>query len=145
MDCFFRSGLPKIRQQPYTINPGDSFVTKFWFDSENGTFFGKSSLEEMNEAFLLYYPAKRVLDYAPWSCTYNAPFGICNSSMITRSLTSTGELERVFGPTPPQCSAKATLPDEIVITQTSAGGQALHLVNHAISFVFSLFVLSFFA
>jgi Copper type II ascorbate-dependent monooxygenase, C-terminal domain len=128
-------GLPKIRQQPYTINPGDSFVTKFWFDSQNGTTFGKSSSQEMNEAFLLYYPAKRVLDYAPWGCTYNAPLGICNSSMSTRALTSTLQLERVFGSNPAQCSAKATLPDDIVLSPTS-DGHALVSINPVITFIF---------
>ena len=117
----FPSGLPKIRQQPFTINPGDSFVSKFWFDSQNGTTFGKSSSQEMNEAFLLYYPAKKILDYAPWGCTYNAPLGVCNSSMSIRTLASTGKLERVFGAVPSQCGTKASLPDDIVLTPTSAG------------------------
>lgn len=88
--------------------PGDSFVSKFWFNSKNGTKFGMSSYEEMNKAIFVYYPAKTILSVAPWSCTYEAPIGACNSSMVFRSLTSVGETERKFGKIPSQCSALAT-------------------------------------
>ena len=90
--------------------PGDSFVSKFWFNSQNGTKFGKSSYEEMNKAVFVYYPAKTIFDVAPWSCTFDAPLNACNSSMTSRSLTSVDETERKFGLVPPQCSAKATVP-----------------------------------
>ena len=81
--------------------PGDSFVSKFWFNSKNGTKFGKSSYEEMNKAVFIYYPAKQLLNIAPWSCTYEAPLGVCNSSMVIRSLTSVDQTDRIFGSTPP--------------------------------------------
>ena len=106
-------GFPKVRQPPYTINPGDSFVTKFWFDSENATDFGSSSFEEMNEAIMLYYPAKNLLNIAPWGCTYNAPLTACNSTMSSRVLASTVQLERVFGSVPSQCGLKATITNSI--------------------------------
>jgi hypothetical protein len=136
LDSFLLLGLPKVRQQPYTINPGDSFETKFWFNSKNGTDFGKGSSQEMNEVFLLYYPAKRILDFAPWGCTYEAPLGACNSTMSTRVLTSDVQLERVFGSNPAQCRAKATPPDDI--TSTSA----VHTDNSVITFTILSFLSS---
>jgi hypothetical protein len=62
----------------------------------------------MNKAIFVYYPAKQILRTAPWSCTYEAPIGACNSSMVIRSLTSVDQTERIFGEIPPKCSAKAT-------------------------------------
>ena len=88
---------------------GDSFISKFWFNSKNGTKFGKSSFEEMNKAIFVYYPAKQILNLAPWSCTYKAPLDSCESSMAIRTLTSVDQTERIFGLVPPKCSAKATI------------------------------------
>ena len=105
---FNQAGLPTIRQEPFTVMPGDSFVSKFWFNSKNGTKFGKSSYEEMNRAVFLYYPAKLILSVAPWFCTYDAPIGACNSSLAFRSLTSVDQTERKFGLIPSQCSGNAT-------------------------------------
>ena len=85
------------------MNPGDSFFTKFWFHSENGTKFGIASYEEMNKAILLYYPAKKLLRTSPWSCTYDIPLAACNASMTSRALSSSGELERIFGRVPSSC------------------------------------------
>lgn len=89
------------------VNPGDSFVTKFWFNSENGTKFGIASYEEMNKAIFLYYPAKKLLGTSPWSCTYDIPLGSCNASMTSRVLTSSDETERIFGGAPPSCQARS--------------------------------------
>ena len=138
------SGLPKVRQRPYTINPGDSFVTKFWFESDNVTGFGPSSFEEMNEAVMLYYPAKSLLNIAPWGCTYNAPLGACNSSMSSRVLASTAQLERIFGSVPSQCSAKATLTSAIDFgSKTSAVRNVFDSrIISFISFVFSVFFIT---
>ena len=118
--CCSYLGLPKVRQHPYTINPGDSFVTKFWFDSDNATTFGRGSFEEMNEAIMLYYPAKSLLDIAPWGCTYNAPLSACNSTMSSRVLATTVQLERIFGSVPSQCSPKATISSSIDFIPTSS-------------------------
>jgi hypothetical protein len=99
-----------VRQEPFQVIKGDSFISKFWFRS-NGTKFGKSSDDEMMKTVFVYYPAVTVLGLAPWSCVYNAPVAVCNSSLESRSLVSVGETERIFGKTPPQCQAKATLSD----------------------------------
>ena len=99
-------GLPTIRQAPFTVNPGDSFISKFWFNSENGTEFGIGSYEEMNKAVFLYYPAKKLLRTAPWACTYDIPVGVCNASMSSRVLTSTNDFERIFGGVPSSCQAR---------------------------------------
>ena len=111
------TGLPTIRQSPFTVNPGDSFISKFWFNSENGTKFGIGSYEEMNKAIFLYYPAKKLLQTSPWSCTYDIPLGACNASMTSRVLTSTKEFERVFGGVPSSCQART----EPTKTDTSTG------------------------
>ena len=110
-------GLPTIRQAPFTVNPGDSFISKFWFNSENGTKFGIGSYEEMNKAIYLYYPAKKLLRTSPWSCTYDIPVGACNASMSSRVLTSSNELERIFGGVPSMCQARK----EPTKTDTSMG------------------------
>lgn len=101
----FVLGLPAIRQAPFTINPGDSFVTKFWFNSVNETKFGLSSYEEMNMAGFLYYPAKTMFQRAPWVCVYGIPFPTCNASMTSRALIS-DEFERTFGGVPSSCQVR---------------------------------------
>jgi hypothetical protein len=97
-----------IRQKPFTINPGDSFISKLYFDSENGTVFGDDSSQEMGKHLLLYYPAKKIYGY-PWSCPYDVPLTVCNASITSRVLEPNQPLERSFGPAPGQCSEKATL------------------------------------
>jgi hypothetical protein len=76
----------------------------------------------MNKAVFVYYPAKRILNIAPWSCTYQAPLGACNSTMTSRVLTSIQETERSFGSSPAQCGEKATL----TVGSTSLGYSLFH-------------------
>jgi hypothetical protein len=113
-------GLPVIRQAPFTVQPGDSFVTKFWFNSENGTKFGRASYEEMNKAVFLYYPAKTILPAIaiPWACVYDIPFAACNATMSSRILLSSEGVERVFGKAPAMCNAKATIDENTATTST---------------------------
>jgi hypothetical protein len=106
--CYFSTGLPVIRQKPFTVNPGDSFISQFYFNSNNGTKFGIGSYEEMSKHVLLYYPAKKIYGY-PWSCTYDVPLAVCNASLTSRILSPNEEPDRLFGPAPGQCSDKATL------------------------------------
>ena len=127
-------GLPAIRQAPFTVSPGDSFISKFWMYSENGTKFGIGSYEAMNKAILLYYPAKKLLQTSPWSCTYNIPLGACNASMTSTEL-STNEFERIFGGVPSTCQALK----EPTKTDTSMGRDSypgyLHLFMFAVCFL----------
>jgi hypothetical protein len=97
-----------IRQKSFTVNPGDSFISQFYFDSKNGTNFGPGSNQEMNTHALLYYPAKKIYGY-PWSCPYDVPLAVCNASLTSRILSPNEEPERAFGPAPKQCSEKATV------------------------------------
>lgn len=48
-----------VRQEPYTIDTGDSFVSTCYFenDIEQKVVFGSGSNEEMCQTFLWYYPA----------------------------------------------------------------------------------------
>lgn len=108
-----------LRQAPYTVNPGDSFISKFWFD--NGTIFGKASTEEMAISVLAYYPAKKILDLAPWSCVYNVPFPACNATLTSRTLASLTEVDRVFGKVPSQCQVKK---EPATTTETPTGNVA---------------------
>jgi hypothetical protein len=98
-------GLPALRQAPFTVNPGDSFISKFWFDNKNETEFGIGTYEEMNKDIFLYYPAKKVLTY-PWACTYDVDLEVCNASMTSRVLTSDRDLERIFGIVPSMCHVR---------------------------------------
>ena len=49
-----------VRQEPYTIDAGDSFVSTCYFDNDTKgrkVVFGSGSNEEMCQTFLWYYPA----------------------------------------------------------------------------------------
>ncbi len=102
-------GTSAVRQQPYQVYPGDSFITDCFYKSENGTLFGFASNEEMCQAFLVYYPAKTLFNRGPWSCIYDLPLlSACNSSLTNRVLSSSEQIPRTFGSSPPQCTEKAS-------------------------------------
>jgi DOMON domain/Copper type II ascorbate-dependent monooxygenase, N-terminal domain len=118
------TGSPTIRQAPYTINPGDSFISKFWLD--NATMFGRGSAEEMIEVTFLYYPAKKLVNQYPWGCIYDVPFGPCNATLTSRVLTSAAEVERVFGKVPSQCQVnKEPSTTETPTGNTTSMGHAM--------------------
>ena len=116
-------GSPTIRQAPYTVNPGDSFTSKFWL--ENATVFGRGSDEEMIQVAFLYYPAKKILNQYPWGCIYDVPFGPCNATLTSEVLTSSRELERVFGEVPMQCQAKK----EVTIVNATSTSMGIDIVR----------------
>lgn len=119
---FIHLGLSVIRQAPYTVNRGDSFISKFWFNSENGTKFGIGSYEQMNKAILLYYPAKKLFSLAPWGCTYDVFLSACNASMTSRVLTSSQDIERVFGKAPAMCYEKTAIDGQAPNTTSPSSG-----------------------
>jgi hypothetical protein len=129
--------LAAIRQAPYTINPGDSFISKFWYNSENGTKFGRASYEEMNEAIFLYYPAKTLLNTAPWACTYDLFLTACNASMTSRVLSASEDIERIFGKTPAMCYKSA----EPVSNETTTSAGPNRFLLSSFVFIFAVLVL----
>jgi hypothetical protein len=121
-------GTPFVRQQPFTVNPGDSFISSFYFKSKNGTKFGKSSFEEMAFQVLLYYPSVRLLDSYPWACGYDHPVAACNATVQMRLLQPNDPVERVFGPATLNCSDKASV-NEAASSSTFIGAPLFHIVG----------------
>jgi hypothetical protein len=62
---------------------------------------------------LLYYPAKKILNSFPWTCSYAIPLAACNASLNVRLLSPNEQIEdRIFGRRPAQCSIKASNKNE---------------------------------
>jgi Copper type II ascorbate-dependent monooxygenase, C-terminal domain len=85
----FFVGVFAVRQQPYQILPGDSFSTTCFFSSNNNATFGESSSNEMCNSVILYYPAKRIFNAAPWICLYDTPLAACNATLSTSMVVTT--------------------------------------------------------
>lgn len=95
---FDQSGIHGVRQPSYTIEPGDSFRTKCFYNNndDNETVFGIGFRDEMCEGLLLYYPAKRYLDY-PWGCVYDVPVPQCSAEFTYDIFPSNETSFRTFG------------------------------------------------
>jgi len=96
---FDQQGGYAVPQQPFEIQPGDSFKTSCQYLSED-TVFGLSSQQEMCIAFLTYYP-RQFIPYsgfeAPFMCGYDLPFPDCASDWEKTPLESDSDLSRTFG------------------------------------------------
>ena len=103
-------------QDPFVVQPGDSFRTSCYFNAKSDTVFGLSSSEEMCMAFLYYYPRSTIqvpisafvegaegsLDM-PWMCGLDTGFDACESEHTKESLTALEELDRAFGVPTDEC------------------------------------------
>ena len=107
---FDQNGAASAMQQPFTIQPGDSFRTSCYYrdeygaDNSTGSMFGLSSQDEMCIAFLYYYPRKSMplfgIDDFSWLCgvglsqmdEYD-----CDAAYDMRHLIDNSEIERQFG------------------------------------------------
>jgi Copper type II ascorbate-dependent monooxygenase, C-terminal domain len=123
-----------VRQQPYQILPGDSFSTTCFFTTSENATFGEASSNEMCQILLLYYPAQRILNTAPWTCIYDIPFPPCSSTLSTSMVVATSDassmtsssgrtyLERTFGySSGGQCMDQGINTPYTVQTTSSAG------------------------
>lgn len=131
-------GLHSIRQAAYEFKPGDTYRTRCYYRSENGTVFGKESTDEMCETLVLYYPAMNVLNIYPWGCVYDVPVKLCNASMTSDILPDDDTIHRTFstGSGTGQCSAK--LPDGFGRITKSSANSSMRI------FLWSVIVFSFF-
>lgn len=109
---FAQQGNQAVQQDPFQIFPGDEFKTSCFYKGNTDTVFGISSQEEMCIAFLFYFPRKRISGLLPWLCAvgYDHFVPACESQWSSLVLSTTIELERIFGTVPEesQCLLKTT-------------------------------------
>ena len=106
---FAQQGGFVVLQEPFTIEPGDSFRTKCNYKSTDDVVFGRGSQQEMCIAFLFYYPRKVIpSSYGdlPFLCGPNA-FGdvlpACDASWTRADVQDTSQLGRTFGVAATSC------------------------------------------
>lgn len=88
---------------PYTIQAGDSFRTKCYY--QDGTEFGLSSQEEMCQVFIMYYPAKSLKlfgEETPWICGV-WDFPICREDWDFATVNSEFDFGQYFGQEGAEC------------------------------------------
>lgn len=122
---FEQNGNAAVQQDPFVVQPGDSFRTSCYFNANEDTVFGLSSQEEMCMAFLYYYPrvtvpvpmsdfvesAEGTIDF-PWMCGYEIGASVCETTYKSDSLSDEQELERAFGSKADQCSDSSSSSDD---------------------------------
>lgn len=99
---FNHQGAYAIQQEPFDIQPGDSFKTTCQYSSPD-VVFGVSSQEEMCMVFIQYYPRTTRSLFGvevPFICGYNSSVLNCSSDYQQTALESSSDIDRVFG-TPP--------------------------------------------
>ena len=107
---FAQQGNLRVAQQPFTIQPGDSFRTQCNYNAKNGEVFGLGSSQEMCIAFLFYYPRKVIpTDFGdlPFMCgpkVFGESFPECDASWTRADLQDTSQLGRTFGVASTSCS-----------------------------------------
>lgn len=106
---FSQQGAYVVPQEPFEIQPGDSFQTTCQYKSNGDTVFGLSSSEEMCIAFLFYYPRQQLslgnFDL-PFTCGYNIPIPGCASDWEQTDLESVADLNRTFGSVGEVCNGE---------------------------------------
>ena len=109
---FSQQGAYAVQQEPFEIQPGDSFRTTCQYKSSNNTVFGLSSQNEMCIAFLMYYPRQTRSLFGtevPFTCGYNIPIPDCVSDWEQTELKSVSDLGRTFGSSPGEgCGATSS-------------------------------------
>lgn len=106
---FYHQGTHAIQQEPYQIQPGDSFNTAcFYRNSDDGRQFGLASGDEMCMTFLLYFPRKEVAPGFQWMCGVGfSEMGLeaCESTWDSAVLQDDESMNRVFGTPSTECKA----------------------------------------
>jgi hypothetical protein len=96
---FSQQGAYAIQQEPFEIQPGDSFKTTCQYSSPDAV-FGISSQHEMCVVFLMYYPRTTRSFFGtevPFTCGYDIPIPECASDWQQTALESSSDLDRTFG------------------------------------------------
>ena len=122
---FDQQGSMLVQQESFQVQPGDAFRTTCYY--RDGAEFGLSSQDEMCQAYLMYYPKKRLqwgsLDF-PWICTYGINTPICSETLATQFDLSELDLGRKFGTPSNQCVAvsNTTIQDDVLPEERSDEG-----------------------
>ena len=94
-----QNGNLNVQQQPYQLQPGDAFESKFYYNTDpagGGTKFGYSSQDEMAIVSLRYYPKPQGRNFL-FVCAYGIPVPTCLVDYNSTELSSVTELGRTFG------------------------------------------------
>jgi Copper type II ascorbate-dependent monooxygenase, C-terminal domain len=105
---FNQQGNLGVIQQPFIIEPGDSFQTICNYHATEGQVFGLGSSQEMCIAFLYYYPRKVVsmsFGDMPFTCSIGLGDSIpgCGVEWTSSELTGIDQIGRSFGIAPTSC------------------------------------------
>jgi hypothetical protein len=112
---FEQQGNLGVVQEPFTIQPGDSFRTTCKYNAKNGEVFGFGSSQEMCIAFLFYYPRKTIsteFGDLPFVCgpqVFNTLLPDCDASWTSAELQDTSQLGRTFGVAASSCPKPAPM------------------------------------
>jgi len=102
---FDQQGNQAVVQAPFEVEPGDSFNTVCYYQSDGNKVFGLSSQEEMCIAFLYYFPRKLLFDEFPWACGLDMGLDSCEPEYTPRQLSAVADLERGFGTASTECTS----------------------------------------
>lgn len=140
-----------IVQEPYVIQPGDSFDMKCFYDnpSTESRKFGIGSSDEMCIFFLFYAPRQTLelgaFGRAPFLCTYNLPIlPPCDASWDGGASVDLAALGRTFGTAPESCPGETKPPTPAPLVgaapSTSAGTAGTPTSSAAYGGATSMFV-----
>jgi hypothetical protein len=103
---FDQQGSQIVQQEPFEVQPGDSWRMQCNYRSSNDTVFGRSSEQEMCTAFIAYYPRQTLHGVIPWICGVGlpTPLSMCEASHETVLLESEADLNRTFGAPATECN-----------------------------------------
>ena len=110
---FNQQGAQAILQEPFEIQPGDSFKVNCFYENAAGTnrVFGLGSYEEMCISYFFYYPAKITASGLPFVCGVGLADMLPECDITADAVTVTDDSsqqltnERVFGSASEQCPA----------------------------------------
>ena len=119
-----QNGNLNAQQQPYRIEPGDAFESKFYYHTDGTTKFGLSSQDEMAIVSLRYYPVPANPNFL-FLCVYGIPIGNCEATYNVRELSSVPELGRTFGETNNGVFVKSSSANPACPTPPSESGASL--------------------
>ena len=111
---FDQQGNLGVVQQPFVIEPGDSFQTICNYNAQEGQVFGLGSSQEMCIAFLFYYPRQAMsmsFGEMPFTCSIGLGQDIpeCGVEWTASDLSGIDQIERSFGIAPTSCPEEAII------------------------------------
>ena len=93
---FDQSGAYRVQQSAFKIQPGDSFKTECYYNSNDDTRFGPGSFDEMCIVYMLYYPI--ITGFIPSICGYDLFFNpFCSAAHDSNLLENDDDIGRMFG------------------------------------------------